>query len=378
MKLPAEPFRVAAHRPLSFRRQVWYLQLSHRCVHNAGMTGRDEPQKPQPHVRQRQPPQKPWQFRDVETPVRRTPSPPPPDIGVDIDTALQQAIVNLKVARAEDAPLMDYTRSSMPPKVAELCHKVGLSMPHTKRDFFERRMALEFTLSRKHCFHDYHVRDIVDSLSPFQDWALDVHIARHEKEPLWLNVIELGGKKVKPVVKTRGVKRAKHAFAEALRRNGYDRYGNPSSEKEAQQAGTKPASAGLYGTVRVRLFDLKKFCSIPYAEVVEFWERHIAERIRNQLDARAGQDGEIVVRRTASGGGKTTPNTDSRRGYQHKRTATEGISTHNQGVPSGIGRGRDRLSQTKDGSSSGAETRSEAPRPARPSRQVRPKKVSFI
>ncbi|OIW30992.1 hypothetical protein CONLIGDRAFT_679740 [Coniochaeta ligniaria NRRL 30616] len=235
-------------------------------------------------------------FRDLETTIRQTPSAPSPDIGgVDLDTALQQAIMNLKINKLEDAPLMDYTKSAMPPKVQQLCLKLGLSMPHTKRAVFDSRLSLEFSISKKHGFHDYHVRDIVDSLSPFQDRTLDFHVARHEREPLWLNVVELGGKKVKPIVKTRGVKRVKHAFAEALRRNGYEKHGNPLSAKEAKEAGTEPAPKRLYGTVRARIFEPKKVCSVPYAEVVDFWERHIAERIGNVLGGRSRNMLEAVA-----------------------------------------------------------------------------------
>ncbi|KAJ9129544.1 hypothetical protein NKR19_g10317 [Coniochaeta hoffmannii] len=195
--------------------------------------------------------------------------------------------MNLKISKPQDAPIMDrYDESPMPVKVAQVCKKFGLSYPNVKRAYADRNLALDFSLSRKHCFHDYQMRDIQDPLSPFQDWALDIQVARHERESLWLNVLPLKLKDVSAIVQTRGAKRMKHAFAEALRRKGYDRRGVPLSEKEAKQAGVIPASKALFGTVRVRIHDLKKFCALPYADIVAFWERQVEERLRGELELR--------------------------------------------------------------------------------------------
>ena len=222
--------------------------------------------------------------------------------------ALQSAIMNFKNTKPEDAPLIDFERSAKPPKVAELCHKLGFKYPPNQKGLNDRHISLQFTTSRQHCFHDYHMRSIVDPSSPFQDLVLARHVARHEKESLWLNVIELGGKKVSPVVKTRGDKRVKHAFAAALKLNGYDKYGNPLSDKEARRARTRPAANWLYGTVRVKLFDLKKVCSVPFTDVVDFWNRQVQGKIGIELARRtAPQDGINAVggdrsRGTSSGG----------------------------------------------------------------------------
>lgn len=383
MKLPALPLSAAAHRRLDLllSRQVWHIQSSQRYVHSTGVTRNspDGPQKTQPHPRQRRLVANPRQFRDLETPVRKTPSASAPDIGVDLDTALDQAIMNFKITRPQEAPLLDYTRSSMPPKVTDLCYKFGLSLPHVHHPFHDSRLAMDFTLSKKHCFHDYHVRDIMDPLSPFQDWALDFHVTRHHREPLWLNVIELGGKKVKAVVKSRGAKRAKHAFAEALGRNGYDRRGNPLSERAAREAGATPAPEGLYGTVRVKLYDLKKFCGVPYTDVVDTWERHIAKSIRNRLGVRTGPDGGNAVRKVSSGGTKP-PVLKPRKDEQQRRTATGPASSSTRAAPSGKIRSHEGLPEggSIHGNTSSSEPRSGASRPARTIRPVRLTKVSFI
>jgi hypothetical protein len=213
--------------------------------------------------------------------------------------------MNLKITRPQDAPLPDrYDESSMPANVASVCKSLGLSFPQVRGAYNDRSIALNFSLSKKHCIHDYHMRDILDPLSPFQDWALDMQITRHEKESLWINVLPQHLKHISAVVQTRGAKRAKHAFAEALRRKGYDRRGTPLSEQEAEKAGIAPASTALYGTVRVRIFDLKQFCAVPFDKVVQGLERQIEQKLRIELGSGSlprSHDGS-VVRRLAGGG----------------------------------------------------------------------------
>lgn len=269
--------------------------------------------------------------------------------------------MNLKISKPQDAPLADrYDESAKPPKVEVVCSKLGLSYPNIKRAVYDPRLALDFGISRKHCFHDYHMRDITDPLSPFQDWALDMHVARHERESLWLNVLTMGLKKIKPVVQTRGAKRMKHAFAEALKRKGYDRGGNPLSEKEAEKAGTEPASAGLYGTVRVRIFELKKFCAVSYGQVVDFWVRHIERRIQRELGiGGASRDqGAIAIRKISHGTGRQ-PGQD--------RTGEKG---RDQGAAP--------LGERTPGSKWDLDTKTRATRPAQRNGPSPPKKASFI
>lgn len=269
--------------------------------------------------------------------------------------------MSLKISKPQDAPIADnYNESVRPPKVAELCDRLGLAYPNTRRAAYEPNLAVDFSISRKHCFHDYHMRDIEDPLSPFQDWALDMHVARHEKEALWLTVITLGLKKIKPIVQSRGAKRMKHAFAEALKRKGWDRYGNPLSEKDAKKAGIPPASKGLYGTVRVRIFELKKFCAAPYVQVLEFWERQLDRKIRRELEVGGTSEGrgDIAVRRFASGGGRR-PDWEQ----------TGGSGREQKEVPHG---------QRTEGSKRDSDTRVRPPRPAKPKDTARPTKISFI
>lgn len=269
--------------------------------------------------------------------------------------------MNLKISKPQDAPLAErYDEVVKPPKIAEVCSRLGLSYPNVKRAVYDPKLALDFGISRKHCFHDYHMRDIADPLSPFQDWALDMHVTRHKRESLWLNVITLGLKKIKPVVQTRGAKRMKHAFAEALKRKGYDRAGNPLSRTEAEKAGTQPASKGLYGTVRVRIFELKKFCAVPYAQVVEFWVRHIERRIQRELGIGSPSQGhgEIAIRKVGTGGGRgANPDQTGRIGREQKA------------APQG---------ERAQGSTRDSDSKARAPRPARPNGPSPPRVVSFI
>ncbi|KAB5562965.1 hypothetical protein GE09DRAFT_1110502 [Coniochaeta sp. 2T2.1] len=292
MKLPTCSLRVTTHRSLA--RQPWHIHIQHKAftrVAAAPQEGPQRPQRRQPHPRQRSLPDQPQPWKPKELlrtspDLSRGPTSSRPDIDIDNDEAFQTALQNLTITKPEDAPLMDYTKASKPATVRQLCDTLGLSYPETRRVAYDTAQGLEFSLSNKHCFSDYHMRDISDALSPLHTARLDCSAERHAKESLWLNVFMYGGgKKIKAVVKTRGAKRLKHAFYEALRRNGYDKFGVPLGEKEAREAGTRPAAGKLYGTVRIKVFEPLKLASCDYAAVVRYWE----QRIRGVIGGKLGE-----------------------------------------------------------------------------------------
>lgn len=380
MKLLGLPFSVAAHRSLAG--QTWLFQRTECYSHIAG-TRRESSYGFPGHQKPRQQPrqQQNHDQRQDATPIRRSPSRPPSDMDMDLDSILETTMRNMNHASDQDMPLMDFTKTKLPPKIALLCHSLGMAKPETKKAVNSGHMKLEFSLSTKHCFHDYHMREISDAMSPFQDWAVDKHIVKHE-EPLWFNVLELGGKKVKPVIKTRGVKRHKHAFSEALRINGYDRVGNPLSEKEAREAGTIPAATGLYGTVRVKLFDLKGVCSVPFDEVVKFWSKNITSKIRSELGRRMSQDqgGLDAGEPVQSPLGRLLEEAGGSRGGPRERNVIRKMPS-GRDIASNAGRSapeRRPQAGAKDGNKADARPPSAAIRPSRPVRPDRRSAASWV
>jgi hypothetical protein len=220
----------------------------------------------------------------------------------------------------------DPSKLSITPQAAEVLNRLGIRRPGLQT-INHRKLGFGYACRTYHEMHIYHLEHFVQKLDVMLDSWLALYEERTKKEMLWINAAARPWSKefnASPIVHTRAVKRIKHAFVEALERNGFDKSG-----REMKKVGGEGRK--LYGTVFFRVGDAKELCKVKYTELVDFMEgilkKHMKELLggggKKQPQKGAAQDDFRGKERKAPGG-YDRPLRDPRSNSAGPRSNSEG------------------------------------------------------
>jgi hypothetical protein len=172
----------------------------------------------------------------------------------------------------------DPSKLSISPQAAEVFNRLSIRRPGLVT-INHRKIGLGYACRTYHEMHIYHLDHFVQNLDVMLDSWIARYEERAEKELLWINAAARPWSKdfnASPIVQTRAVKRIKHAFVEALERNGFDKSGRENS-KEGEKG------RELYGTMFFRVGDAKEVCKVKYTELVVFMEGILKMHMKSLL-----------------------------------------------------------------------------------------------